>query len=467
MEITLKDAIELLMKRFAFITISTAVGLCSLFIISCFIIHPSYTASVQLYVSTQDTSSSANLNDLNYAQKVVSTYINILQTKVFYQQVLEESGMDYTKEQLKDMTKIRVVNNTEIFEIAVTTHDPEHSYRLAMAMQQEAPELIRNIKSTTQISVVDPVAFPTKPSGPNILVNTLIGGAFGLFLSVILSFFWEMIDVKVKDQEELAKRYDIPILGAIPDFKMGRKITFPLGRFLPKKLRNRRNRSLNNRLSEDIRFGVMEAYKALRTNLLYTIRKDGCRKILVNSPVPEDGKTTTCNFIGIAIAQTGSRVLLMDCDLRKGRQHKFFNLNAAPGISDVLSGMAEENEVIQDTDYKNLQVITMGSIPPNPTELLASVQMEDLIKKLEKDYDYIIIDTAPVNAVSDALSLMKHMDGVLVVVREKNTTYPNISSALTKYQFVDAKILGFVLNGVNLHNGKLKSRYRYYYGKNS
>lgn len=463
MNFSFREIVDLLMKRLILIIICTFSGMCIFYIVNQFIIRPAYTASVQMYVNADAAASSADLNELYYAQKVVSTYINFLQTKVFYSKVIEESGLDYSPEQLKKMTEIKAVNNTEIFQINVTSYSAQDSFRLVQAMQTISPDLIHSIKDNTEISVVDPAALPDSPSGPNIPVNTIAGGFLGFILSILASFLWELIDVNVKNEEELIRKYQKPILGSIPNYNTGKKRKNRLVKFLPKRWKQKKRKREDKAINDDTRFMITEAYKALRTNLRYTLRKDGCRKILVNSPVPEDGKSTTCSNIGITIAQTGARVLLIDCDLRKGRLHGFFSLKSSPGISDILSGMMDVENVIQKTSYANLQVLTMGSIPPNPTELLASIQMEELLRHLEKNYDYIVIDSPPVNVVSDALSLVKQVDGIVIVVRENHTSHPNIANAITKYEFIEPKILGFVLNGTSLNQGhQSKSKYYYY-----
>jgi capsular exopolysaccharide synthesis family protein len=462
MEYSIKEIVSLLMKRMVFIVTCTLVGLCVFFLISQYVIKPSYTASVQMYVSQGDSTTSANLNELNYAQKVVSTYINFLQTKVFYDLVLENSELEYTREDLKEMTRIQTVNNTEIFQISVTTHNPNDSFELVNSMQQIAPGHISSIKDNAKISVVDPVIIPTVPSSPNVLLNTFVGGMAGLVISVLLSFLWETIDVNVKNQEDLTKKYHLPILGAIPNFNSNHLNPTSKWKFINNFKRKEQQENSDNNINDDSKFMINESYKALRTNLRFTLRSDSCKKILISSPVPEDGKSTTSTNVAITIAQTGVKVLLVDCDLRKGRLHSSFKLKNSPGISDTLSGLNELKEVIQYTSYANLHVITMGSIPPNPTELLASSQMEEFLQKVEKEYDYIIIDTPPVNVVSDSLSLVKLVDGVLLVVRENNTSHPNIQGALQKYEFVEANLLGFVLNGVSLNQGKSKKQYYYY-----
>ena len=400
MEFTLKEVIELVYKRLKFILLLTLLGTGIIFVINKYILNPTYTASVQLYVDSHDNSSTANLNELNYAQKVVTTYINFLRTQTFYKKVLQKTKLDYSVGQLRGMTHISSVNNTEIFEISVSSHSASDSYKLVKAMQVVAPQLINNIKKDSRISVVDPVVFPQSPSGPNVLFNTIIGMVLSCFFALALSFLWEIIDVKVKNKDELTKKYDIPILGLIPSFNsVNTKRKFLLGK-IPFKKAKQASLELNQSIREKKHFIITEAYKALRINLLYTIRKEGCKKILINSPTPEDGKSTTCANVGLAIAQTGVKVLLIDCDLRKGSLHKPFYLKKTPGLTDSLSGMKSDEEVIQDSGYDNLQIISSGSIAPNPTELLSSVQMEDLIKDLEDEYDYILLDSAPVNLVS-------------------------------------------------------------------
>lgn len=466
MELSLKEVFELIYKRIKFILLLTLIAGSVLFVTNKYIRKPIYTASVQLYVNTNDGTSTANLNELNYAQKVVATYINFLRTQKFYKQVLENTDLNYSEHQLRSMTHIESISDTEIFQISVYSNSASDSFELVEAMQLIAPRLIGNIKNNAQISVVDPVVFPKQPSGPKVLLNTIIGAMVGFFTSLALVFLWELIDVNVKNKEELMKRHQIPIIGLIPNFYGAISKRQLLLQRLPFKKAKKASLQLNQINDNKNHFIINEAYKALRINLLYTIRKDGCKKLLINSPIPEDGKSTTCTNIGVTIAQAGSKVLIIDCDLRKGSVHKAYNLQRTPGLSDNLSGMKTDNDVIQNTSNSNLQVIANGSIVPNPTELLSSIQMEELIKRLEDKYDYIILDSAPVNLVSDALSLAKLVDGVLMVVREGNTSHPNIEMALNKYEMIECKIFGFVLNGISLLYGK-NSKSKYYYYQNN
>ena len=461
MEFSIKEIILIVRKRLVILTVCTFAGLGLFFAVSQFLIKPTYTAEVQMYVNSNDTAVFGDLNDLNYAQKVVNTYINFLQTKVFYQRVLAESKLNYSADQLHNMTKINPVNNTEIFQISVTANRAEEAYELVAAMQKVAPELIRNIKASAQISVVDPVILPLSPSGPRVMMNAVTGGLIGFFLSLGAVFLWEIIDVNVKNSEELKQRYCRPLLGEIPSYEESGRKSYQI---YQKIIRRGKQSKKSLTAEEDHKFMIQEAYRALRMNLRYTMNKEGCKKLLVNSPVPMDGKSTVCANLGIAIAQTGARVLLLDCDLRRGRLHQLFNVKSNPGMSETLSGLAKDRELIQRTDYDNLHVITMGSIPPNPTELLMGISMEELLKNLEKNYDYIIIDSPPVNIVADALSLVKLVDGMIIIVRENATSHPSIAGAMAKYELIGANILGFVLNGMAIHmDSTSKSQYYSYH----
>jgi len=463
MEFSVKEMINLVLKRIIWIIVSLFAGLFLAYIFSKFIIKPTYTASVQLYVIPNETEASANLNELNYAQKVVTTYINFLNTNVFYEKIQDDTNLDYSIVQLKNMTAVKIINNTEIFQINVTSLSPDDSYTLAESMQRIAPELIKSIKPTANISVVDPVTYPNKPSGPNIIKNTLIGGISGLAAAIIIIFLVEILDVNIKDKEDLITNYQLPVLGEIPNFnllKMNEK-----SKRAPFISKNNKRSNIKNDYVDNSKFIFTESFKSLRTNLRFALIKEGCKKIIVSSPLPNEGKSTTSINLGIAISQTGSKVLLIDCDLRKGKIHTYFKIRYKPGLTDALSGMAELKDVIHKTAYDNLDIIPLGSISPNPSELLASSQMEKLLISLENEYNYILFDTPPVNVLSDALSLVKYSDGLMLVVREGSTSHPIVKNALDKFKLSHGNILGFVLNDVSIQKGK-KLNYYYHYGAN-
>lgn len=201
-------------------------------------------------------------------------------------------------------------------------------------------------------------------------------------------------------------------------------------------------------LTEYTNFSVTEAYKATRTNLQFTLRTHTSKRILIASAAPNEGKSTNCCNLGITLAQTNSKVLILDCDLRKPMVHKCFNRDCIPGVSELLAGMEDDlDEVVQNTEYPNLNIICGGTIPPNPAELLSGIAMEELLSTLSLEYDYILLDSPPINLVADAVVLSAIVDGVVLVVRQGKTTHPELTHALASLKFANAKVLGIILNG--------------------
>ena len=213
-------------------------------------------------------------------------------------------------------------------------------------------------------------------------------------------------------------------------------------------------------LSDRASFHIKEAYKATRTNTMFSIAEKGCKKIVVTSSFPGEGKSTTCINLAITFGQTGSKVLIVDADLRKPTVHRKLDVQNTQGLAHLLGHFNEIEEVIIPTKYENLDVITSGHIPPNPAELLASETMGVILKKLSEKYDYIFIDTPPLNMVTDATVLSTAVSGTVLVVREGVTHHKDMQDALSKLEFANAKVLGLILHGV-------KENQKGYYGKYS
>lgn len=219
-------------------------------------------------------------------------------------------------------------------------------------------------------------------------------------------------------------------------------------------------------MDPSLKFRVEEAYKSIRTNIMLSVMKKGCKTIVVSSSMANEGKTTTTTNLAISISQADQRVLLIDGDLRKPKVHHYFSIPNAPGLTNYLGAAANTRasqnvdlfSIIHPTEYKNLSVIASGSIPPNPAEVLGSEMMSEFLKEVSQHFDYIIIDTPPINVVSDALPVIRESDGVVLVVRSNSSTHPELQKALDSLKFIDAKILGFVLN----YESENRSRYGYY-----
>lgn len=193
-------------------------------------------------------------------------------------------------------------------------------------------------------------------------------------------------------------------------------------------------------------FSVKEAYKAIRTNIALSLMNDGCRTLVFTSAVPSEGKSTTALNVAVSFSRAYTRVLLIDCDLRKPRMHRALELPNNVGVTNVLSGLASLEDAIQKTRFENLDVLSSGLLAPNPSEMLASERMHAMLLRLKEKYDYIIIDTPPINIVADALPLVKISDGAVLVARQNYSSHGELENAISKLQFINAKILGVVVN---------------------
>ena len=218
-------------------------------------------------------------------------------------------------------------------------------------------------------------------------------------------------------------------------------------------------------LREDSPFAAQEAYKTLRTNIMFSIPAGGCKVIGLTSSVASEGKSTNCINLAITFAETGARVLLVDCDLRRPNIARLLGCRETAGLSNVLAGLVEADAAIQKTGYPSLDVMASGGLSPNPTELLDSEEMGKLLKAQAEKYDYIFLDTPPVNLVSDALILSKYLTGILFVVRQNHSEKGLIKEAVRQLEFAGVKVLGFILNDVReARQGRYRYRYNYYGG---
>ncbi len=219
-------------------------------------------------------------------------------------------------------------------------------------------------------------------------------------------------------------------------------------------------------LNANSSFHIQEAYRTLQTNIRFSLPGNGCKVICLTSSMASEGKSTTCLNLAISMAETGNRVLLIDADMRRPSQSKLLIEKASPGLSNVLAGLCEVRLAIRKDIRPHLDVMFSGEIPPNPLELLGSKIMEKMLEELKPLYDYVIIDTPPATIVSDACMISSMTDGTLLLVRQNEAEKEGVSKAVKQLQMANAKLLGFVMNGVLDSNSKgyrRKNKYGYKY----
>ena len=230
--------------------------------------------------------------------------------------------------------------------------------------------------------------------------------------------------------------------------------------------RQRLKKSQEAILNKKTPFVIQEAYRTARTNIIFSLAdsSEKCKVLCITSSNAGEGKTTTSLNLAITFAQTGSKVLLIDADLRKPRIHQYLGVVKSDGLTTVLSKQKEFEDVVYHNLRPGLDCMTSGSIPPNPAELLGSEAMEKLLDKLKLQYDYILIDTPPVTGVTDAVALSGYVSGIMLIVREGFTNYESIDQALSLLNIAKAKLIGFFINDIDAMSMNYGS-YRSGYGK--
>ena len=221
-------------------------------------------------------------------------------------------------------------------------------------------------------------------------------------------------------------------------------------------------------LTKDSPFAMAEAYKTLRTNITFSLPDQGCKRIGLTSALMSEGKSTNALNLAIAFAETNVRVLLIDCDMRRPSIARGLGLPASPGLSNILVNLAELDESIRHTHHEYLDLLPSGDIPPNPTELLSSEKMGQILDTLSEQYDYIFVDLPPVCMVADAMIVSSHLNGMLFIIRQNESDQESVKHAISQLQFANAKVLGFILHGVETAKKARYGRrgyYRYGYGR--
>jgi polysaccharide biosynthesis transport protein len=296
--------------------------------------------------------------------------------------------------------------------------------------------------TSSSISLVEPAEIPRAPISPRTVWNYEMALAAGLMLGLGLAVLFERLDNTVKTPEDV-KALDLPFLGMIPELKLGGE---ERGEDGPHVVRQPQS-------------PVAEAYRVLRTNVLFSSAENSGRVLLVSSANPGEGKTTTVANLAASLAENGARVLAIDADLRRPTLHQHFGREKTPGLSDTIVGACLTAQALQPTRQKGLQLLPCGYLPPNPTELLGAANTRELIASLRKRYDWVLIDAPPVLAMADTPVLAPWADGVILVVWADVCPRPALQRAVDQLKAVGGKITGVVLNKVDL------ARNSYYYSQ--
>ena len=398
-----------------------------------------YQSSVTFFVSTPSSNDAAALAADQFASRRVNSYVRLLRSDLLAR-AIHNSGVDLPAYRIASEIHGSADLNTVLLNATVQDSSSARALRIARGIADNFEDVVSQVDAqATPVDVAGKnYAVRLKvSSGPSVShaaiyphkdLNLALGLGVGLIIGVFLVWLRELTDTSIRSIEELLAISKTSALGSVPFDRAARKT--------PLLLDGRRN---------PVR---AEAFRKIRTGLRFAGVDTPIQVLAVSSSIAGEGKTTTAINIAVVTAETGKRVLVVDCDMRRPRVGEYTGLSGAVGLTDVLTGRAQVSELTQSWGEHGLDVLVCGSLPPNPSELLSSRAMSDLITDLRTRYDLIVLDTPPLVPVTDAAVAATLADGLLLVVRQRRTSRVNVQTALRSLDAVDARVAGTVLTMV-------------------
>lgn len=446
MELT--EYLGVLRKRWITVALLTVAGVAVGALFS-LVATPTYQSTTRMFLSMElgDSLGEAQ-RGTNFTRDQMASYAEVAASPLVLSPVIEDLELDISPQALSEQVAVTIPNDTTILEITVSHANPQAAADIANSIGDQLTEAVDELspgspgtEQAVRATVLSPASPAADPSSPNAGLNIGLGLALGLLLGTGVAVLRETLDTKIRVDRDIAQVTDTPVIGNIVFEDDG--ISHPVF------------------MHADARGFRAEAIRRLRTNLQFVDLIDRPNSIVITSSVPGEGKTTTAINLAISLADAGARVLLVDADLRKPSVGEYLGLESRAGLTTVLIGRAKLDEVVQQTRSAGLHVLPSGQIPPNPSELLGSKAMSNLLTRSAREYDLVIIDSPPLLPVTDAAVLSKLTGGALVIAGADRIHRAQLSESMAALEHVDAHVLGVVLNKVERRE---RSKYYYRYG---
>lgn len=443
-EINLKELFDYFIDKIKYIIIATLV--CCLIggIYTKFLTIPMYKSSTTVILGSNQEGTGITQSDISINNNLVSTYAEIIKSRRVLEQVQKELNESYTYKELASEISVSSINNTQIIKITVEDNNALNAKIIANLVAKVFTVEVPELYNLDNVHVLDVAIEEDEPYNINVAKSSIIGGLLGLVLSSGIFFVIYYFDRTAKSVEQVEEVLQMPILGSVEETKnLKEELVVATN---PKEI-----------ISEQIR--------TIRTNLQFTSADEKIKTILITSSIPSEGKSFISSNLATAFAQNNKKVLIVDCDMRKGRVNKIFKISNRIGLSNLLAYKEDDEENLEDYVFKtkidNLYVIPRGKVPPNPSELLNSQKTAKLISLLSEIFDYIIFDGPPVNGLSDSLIMSDFVDRTIVVTSLNSAPIELLESTKKMLTNVNAKVAGVIVNKVPRRKSSGKSYYYY------
>lgn len=449
-EINIKDFFTYLRRYvFAFIIVmALAVG--GVIVYDKMFKKPVYQAKTTIVIAKSSDgfeNTAATLNDVSASQKLTSTYGEIAKSELVLNKVIDNLKLPMSVSDLSKNLTVKPVEDTSILSVAVKDFNAGRAAVITNEVAKVFAEEVTEIYKLDNVSQLSVAVAPEKPANDTLTRDIVLAVAVSIVAVTGVAFLRFYLDDTVKHTDEVEKTFGLPIIGKIAksDVKGKKGSSDLIVQSSPKSI-------------------VSENIKSLRTNLQFTAVDKNLKTILVTSTNAGEGKSFISSNLAISFAQADKKVLLVDCDLRKGRLHRAFKISNSSGLSNLLTDKLRNlNGYVRHTGVEGLDLITCGTYPPNPSELLSSQKNEQLMKVLRNYYDIVIFDGPPVGGLADAVILANLVDETIIVTKDGNTVKGDLMAAKDALKKVDAKVAGIVFNSVNHRSQKYYNSY--YYGE--
>jgi len=446
--LNIQDFVHLLRSRWIIICVTFALAITGAVALT-LLTTPLYQASTRLFVSTTSGASASEIYQGNlFSQQRVLSYTKLIMGETLARRTIDKLDLDMSPATLQAKVKASAPPDTVLIDVTVLDESPVRARDIADALSDEFVVMVGELetpevgaKPDARVVVEQHASIPTDPVIPKPTRNIAIGAALGVLLGIGLAVLRDRFDNTIKNPRILEE-----IAGA------GLVANIPLDK-------ERRKDPVISVASD--RSPTAEAFRELRTNLQFLEVDNPPRVLVVTSSLPGEGKSTTAINLALALAEAEHNVVLVDGDMRRPSLDTYLDLTGSVGFSTVLTGRALLSEVLQKTRFPKLTVLTSGTVPPNPSELLGSLAAKKVMSEMRARFDYVIVDSSPLLAVTDAAILAAASDGVLVIARFAETKRDQLAHAIGNLRNVGAPILGAVFTMTPAH-GKGSYNYSYY-----
>lgn len=415
------------------------------YLYSYYYVVPEYKSTSTLLLIPNDDETVTS-SDLTLNSGLISTYGNIAKNSKVLKQVINNLNLNIQEGQLLSKIEINIIKDTHIMEISVSDTDPQMATNITKELSNVFLNEIKQIYNLNNIGIVDEAQLPDTPYNINHIKDMFVFVCMGIVVSFAYIVIIYLFDNTIKKEEDIEEYIKIKSLGSVP-------------------INNDKSEIINR---ENTKTYITESINTIRTNILYMNSTKNAKTILITSCMPREGKSWISTNIAVSFAETNKKVLLVDADMRKGRINKIFKVDNRAGLSNYLFNMNSDvekdvylaKEYIKETKIPNLHILTNGTIPPNPSELLASSNMKELLAILKSIYDIIIIDAPPCKLVSDSIVLSTIVDSSVIVTNSGNTKISDLKEIKKSINIVGGKIIGAIVNKAKIKGKKYSKKYQ-------